>query len=167
MRMRYAAPRGGNSWSQVFPKAGASRKAAFMLRPLTLCLLAFAPPLQAAAPRPLTANTRSNVEIRQDPEAAATDPAAALRAWLADYKSGAIRFQKEGVTDSDVIAALEQQLAAVAARNTFSDAQLLFELRKKMTPEAYEEEKSRSRSFFAATFRPANAVILRGVPFRP
>ncbi len=47
------------------------------------------------------------------------------------------------------------------------DAQLLFELRKKMTPEAYEEEKSRSRSFFAATFRPANAVILRGVPFRP
>lgn len=98
-----------------------------MLRPLTLCLLAFAPPLLAAVPRPLLANARIELGTRQEPKAAATDPAAALRAWLADYKSGAIRFQKEGVTDSDVIAALEQQLAAVAARNTFSDAQLLFE----------------------------------------
>src|SRR5690606_25705187 len=60
----------------------------------------------------------------QQPE---VDPGPVLRAWLNDYKDGAIRFQKEGRTDTDAIALLEQHLSAVAARNTLADAQLLFD----------------------------------------
>ncbi|MFT4842272.1 MAG: hypothetical protein ACJAUC_003585 [Planctomycetota bacterium] len=99
--------------AQHFPKTRGSRKAVAMLRHLTLSLLA----LSFALPR---ANA-------QEPEAGQPDPGVTLRAWLNDYKDGAIRFQKAGRTDTDAIALLEQHLAAVAQRNTFSDAQLLFE----------------------------------------
>ena len=64
----------------------------------------------------------------QEPEAGQPDPGVELRAWLNEYKNGAIRFQKQGKTDTDAIALLEQHMAAVAQRNTFSDAQLLFDL---------------------------------------
>jgi hypothetical protein len=84
-----------------------------MLRHLTLSLLA----LSLALPR---ANA-------QEPEDSQPDPGVELRAWLNDYKGGAIRFQKEGRTDPDAVALLEQHMTAVAKRNTFSDAQLLFE----------------------------------------
>jgi len=59
---------------------------------------------------------------------AAQDPGAALRAWLTDYESGAVRFQREGLTDHALVDAAEQMMAAVAARDTFADAQLLFEV---------------------------------------
>jgi hypothetical protein len=84
-----------------------------MLRLLTLSLLA----LSLALPR---ANA-------QEPEDGQPDPSVALRAWLNDYTGGAIRFQKNGLTDTDAVALLERHMAAVAKRNTFSGAQLLFE----------------------------------------
>ncbi len=82
-----------------------------MLRHLTLCLLVFTPALFA----------------QEAEDEAKPDPGAALRAWLANYKDGAVRFQKEGRTDDVVITQLDEHLAAVAERNTFPDARLLFE----------------------------------------
>ena len=63
----------------------------------------------------------------QEAGASGADPAAALRAWLVDYKAGAVRFQKDGLTDTELVARVDQLLAAVAARDTFADARLLFE----------------------------------------
>jgi len=82
-----------------------------MLRLLTLGLLALSPSLLA----------------QEQEEEAKPDPGAVLRAWLIDYKDGAIRFQKEGRTDEATINQLDEHLKAVAERNTFADAQLLFE----------------------------------------
>jgi len=58
----------------------------------------------------------------------AQDPAAELRAWLTDYKSGAVRFQKEGLTDTAMVDDADRMMAAVAQSNTFPDARLLFEV---------------------------------------
>ncbi|MGK0200955.1 MAG: hypothetical protein ACI9S9_000006 [Planctomycetota bacterium] len=84
-----------------------------MLRHLTLSLLAISLAFPSAT--------------AQESEDDQPDPGVELRAWLKEYKDGAVRFQKEGRTDPDAIALLDQHLAAVAKRNTFSDAQLLFE----------------------------------------
>lgn len=59
---------------------------------------------------------------------AAQDPGAALRAWLTDYKAGAVRFQKDGLTDHELVAAADRTMAAVAARDTMADGRLLFEV---------------------------------------
>ena len=64
--------------------------------------------------------------ITQDTEQ--PDPATELQAWLREYLSGAIRFQKDGRTDTDAIALLDQRLENVAQQNTFAGAQLLFEV---------------------------------------
>lgn len=65
----------------------------------------------------------------QDPTAeGGADPGAELRTWLVDYKSGAVRFQKDGLTDQAMVDDLDRILAAVAKRNTFVDARLLFEV---------------------------------------
>ena len=58
---------------------------------------------------------------------AAQDPGAELRAWLEDYKSGAVRFQKDGLTDHALVDDADRVMAAVAARDTFADGRLLFE----------------------------------------
>jgi hypothetical protein len=50
-----------------------------------------------------------------------------LRAWLDDYRKGAIRFVKDGRTDEAAIAAIDAQLAALAQSNTLAAAKLLFE----------------------------------------
>ncbi len=60
--------------------------------------------------------------------AAGSDPSAALRAWLIDYKAGAVRFQKGGLTDSQLVEDVDRMMAAVAARDTFANARLLFEV---------------------------------------
>ncbi|MFK7742448.1 MAG: hypothetical protein AB8H80_19195 [Planctomycetota bacterium] len=54
------------------------------------------------------------------------DPAIAFGDWLASYEQGAVRFQKDGRTDDDAVAKADQLMAAVAERNTFGDAKLLF-----------------------------------------
>ena len=59
---------------------------------------------------------------------AAQDPATELRAWLVDYKAGAVRFQKDGLTDHATVEAADRLMANVAQRDTFADAKLLFEI---------------------------------------
>lgn len=81
-----------------------------MLRPLTLCLLATVAPLSA-----------------QEPDAPAEDPALLFRDWLGNYKQGAIRFQADGRTDDAAVENADKLMADVAARDTMSDAQLLFD----------------------------------------
>lgn len=56
------------------------------------------------------------------------DPGAELRAWITDYQSGAVRFQKDGLTDHQLVDSVDRIMAAVAARDTFADARMLFEV---------------------------------------
>lgn len=98
-----------------------------MLQPLTLCLLAISCPQLAMASCCEAPAAKTLVTCAQDPEPQQADPGMAFRSWLVSYKSGAVRLQKEGRTDTDAIDLLEQQMTAVAKRNTLSDAQLLFE----------------------------------------
>lgn len=66
------------------------------------------------------------------PAAPAADPAdadiASFRAWLLEYRSGAVRFVKEGRTDDAAVQALDARMAAVAKWNTLAAAQMLFEV---------------------------------------
>ncbi|MEZ6037193.1 MAG: HEAT repeat domain-containing protein [Planctomycetota bacterium] len=65
----------------------------------------------------------------QDPgQAPAVDPFGPVQQWLVEYKSGAIRFQKDGRTDQTVVDALQDKLDALAAADTLAAAQLLFDL---------------------------------------
>lgn len=106
--------RSGNA--QHFPNHVASRKAERMLRNLTISLLALA-----------WTGVLAPYATAQEPEDNQPDPAVEFRAWLNDYKDGAVRFQSEGSTDQGKIDHADALMAAVAKRNTFSDAQLLFE----------------------------------------
>lgn len=87
---------------------------------LPFLLLAIANPTVAAD------TVSTTFAITQDTEQ--PDPATELQAWLREYLSGAIRFQKDGRTDTDAIALLDQCLENVAQQNTFAGAQLLFEV---------------------------------------
>lgn len=58
---------------------------------------------------------------------ASQDPGGALRAWLKDFQSGSVRFQKDGLTDPAMVEDADKLLAAVAAQDTFAGAMLLFE----------------------------------------
>ena len=58
----------------------------------------------------------------------AQDPGAELRAWLTSYKAGAVRFQKDGRTDQELVDDADRLMASVAARDTFADGKLLFEV---------------------------------------
>ncbi len=62
-----------------------------------------------------------------DDPAPAADPAVAFRAWLQEYRVGAIRLVREGRTDDDAVAHADAVLGNLAARNTLADAKLLFE----------------------------------------
>ncbi len=68
----------------------------------------------------------------QQPAVTAEDPAqnAALTAftqWLVDYRKGAIRFVKDGVTDEPALAGLDLTMGSLARTNTLAAAKLLFE----------------------------------------
>ena len=73
---------------------------------LPFLLLAIANPTVAAD------TVSTTFAITQDTEQ--PDPATELQAWLREYLSGAIRFQKDGRTDTDAIALLDQRLENVA-----------------------------------------------------
>ena len=47
---------------------------------------------------------------------ASQDPGGALRAWLKDFQSGSVRFQKDGLTDPAMVEDADKLLAAVAAQ---------------------------------------------------
>ncbi len=51
----------------------------------------------------------------------------AFSAWLQQYKVGAFRLVKEGKTDDETVARLDQQMAKIAQWNTLDAAKMLFE----------------------------------------
>ncbi len=59
-------------------------------------------------------------------EAVQAGDIAAFRAWLQDYKVGAFRFVKDGVTDDAALAELDARMAKIAQWNTLAAAQMLF-----------------------------------------
>lgn len=72
------------------------------------------------------------VPAQQQPAVTAADPAqtAALTAftqWLVDYRKGAVRFVKDGVTDEPALAGLDLTMGSLARTNTLAAAKLLFE----------------------------------------
>lgn len=60
-------------------------------------------------------------------DAASVEAARAFGDWLQGYRSGAIRFVKEGATDEAAVAEADRIMAALARWNTLTAAKLLFE----------------------------------------
>lgn len=60
-------------------------------------------------------------------EVAAPGELTAFRAWLVDYRAGAVRLVKAGRTDDDMVADIEKRMAAVAALDSLEAAKVLFE----------------------------------------
>ncbi len=90
---------------------------------LVTCRLLAAVLLAAAA-----AGQKPTPPAAQDsPEAVQAGDITSFRAWLQEYKSGAIRLVKEDRTDEAALAALDASMAKLAQWNTLAAAQMLFE----------------------------------------
>ena len=100
---------------------------------LTLAALALPATAQKPTGGKKPANTPAGAPAAAPAEATPADPVlagdvTALRSWLQDYRTGAVRFVKDGVVDDAALKTLDERMQKVAQWNTLPAAQLLFEL---------------------------------------
>ena len=100
---------------------------------LTLAALALPATAQKPTGGKKPANTPAGAPAAAPAEATPADPVlagdvTALRSWLQDYRTGAVRFVKDGVVDDAALKTLDELMQKVAQWNTLPAAQLLFEL---------------------------------------